>query len=247
MSGADADRGRQFLAIEVGFHSEYPKAAENDAVIAHLLANEGRWRRAVGKEAQVGRLPRALGPLAPGVGNVARPGPRRRRPRHRARHAPHRLHHRASNRCGDSGTAVGPAADGPFGSLAWDRFQARLRGAGIDRKGTATRFRIHAIFERSSVPHAIDRPATVVPYQCLLSVDVRRRSRIAAMITLEYHVDSCCDESPVDRCCSRDLRMPSAHVWHGSRTAPVMWVRPSEVRGARSVVISPYLTPDGCD
>ena len=38
----------------MGFHSEYPKAAENDAVIAHLLANEKRWRRAVGKEAQVG-------------------------------------------------------------------------------------------------------------------------------------------------------------------------------------------------
>ena len=44
------------LAIEVGFHTEYPKAAENDAVIAHLLAHEKRWRRAVGKEAQVGEF-----------------------------------------------------------------------------------------------------------------------------------------------------------------------------------------------
>ena len=52
--GADADKQATMLAIEVGFHSEYPKAEENDAVIAHLLANEKRWRRAVGKEAQVG-------------------------------------------------------------------------------------------------------------------------------------------------------------------------------------------------
>jgi hypothetical protein len=52
--GPDADRQATVLAIEVGFHSEYPKAVENDAVIAHLLANERRWRRAVGREAQVG-------------------------------------------------------------------------------------------------------------------------------------------------------------------------------------------------
>lgn len=52
--GADADKHAKVLAIEVGFHSEHPKAVENDAVIAHLLANEKRWRRVVGKEAQVG-------------------------------------------------------------------------------------------------------------------------------------------------------------------------------------------------
>jgi len=52
--GADADEHATYLAIEVGFHTEYPKAAENDAVIAHLLANEKRWRSLVGKEAQVG-------------------------------------------------------------------------------------------------------------------------------------------------------------------------------------------------
>jgi hypothetical protein len=52
--GADADKRAKFLAIEVGFHSEYPKAAENDAVIAYLVANEKRWRRSVGKEAEVG-------------------------------------------------------------------------------------------------------------------------------------------------------------------------------------------------
>jgi hypothetical protein len=52
--GADADKRASMLAIEVGFHSEYPKAAENDAVIAYLVANEKRWRRTVGKEAEVG-------------------------------------------------------------------------------------------------------------------------------------------------------------------------------------------------
>jgi hypothetical protein len=52
--GPDADAQAKVLAIEVGFHSEYPSAGENDAVIAHLLANEKRWRRAIGKEAQVG-------------------------------------------------------------------------------------------------------------------------------------------------------------------------------------------------
>jgi hypothetical protein len=51
---ADADADARILAVEVGFHSEYPNVAENDAVIAHLLAHEKRWRRAVGKEARVG-------------------------------------------------------------------------------------------------------------------------------------------------------------------------------------------------
>ena len=52
--GPDADKDATFLAIEVGFHCEYPKAADNEAVIAYLLAHEARWRRVVGKEAQVG-------------------------------------------------------------------------------------------------------------------------------------------------------------------------------------------------
>ncbi len=51
--GADADPAAKVLALEVGFHSEYPKAADNEAVIAHLIANERRWRRAIGREAQV--------------------------------------------------------------------------------------------------------------------------------------------------------------------------------------------------
>ena len=52
--GPDADRRATVLAIEVGFHAEYPKVEENDAVIAHLLAHEKQWRRVVGKEARVG-------------------------------------------------------------------------------------------------------------------------------------------------------------------------------------------------
>jgi hypothetical protein len=52
--GADADKRAKLLAIEVGFHAEYPKAADNDAVIAFLLANEKRWRKTVGPEAEVG-------------------------------------------------------------------------------------------------------------------------------------------------------------------------------------------------
>ena len=52
--GADADKRATVLAIEVGFHTEYPKEADNEAVITYLLANEKRWRREVGKEAEVG-------------------------------------------------------------------------------------------------------------------------------------------------------------------------------------------------
>jgi hypothetical protein len=44
------------LALEVGFHSEYPKAAENDAVIARLLASEKRWRRVLGDDVVVGEF-----------------------------------------------------------------------------------------------------------------------------------------------------------------------------------------------
>jgi len=52
--GPDADRRATVLAIEVGFHAEYAKPEENDAVIAHLLAHEKQWRRSVGREAEVG-------------------------------------------------------------------------------------------------------------------------------------------------------------------------------------------------
>jgi hypothetical protein len=54
--GPDADRRARVLAIEVGFHAEHRDADENDAVIAHLLESERRWRRVLGKEAQVGEF-----------------------------------------------------------------------------------------------------------------------------------------------------------------------------------------------
>lgn len=46
--------GAAVLALEVGFHSEHPQAAENESVIAHLMANERRWRRVLSGEAEVG-------------------------------------------------------------------------------------------------------------------------------------------------------------------------------------------------
>ena len=43
--GAKEVKRAKVLALEVGFHSEYAKPAENDAVINHLLASEKKWRR----------------------------------------------------------------------------------------------------------------------------------------------------------------------------------------------------------
>ena len=42
------------LAIEVGFHAEYPNPADNEAVLARLAAQERRWRRPLGPEAVAG-------------------------------------------------------------------------------------------------------------------------------------------------------------------------------------------------
>jgi hypothetical protein len=52
--GAQEVEGASLLALEVGFHVEYAKAAENDAVIAHLQSRERGWRRVLGAEAEVG-------------------------------------------------------------------------------------------------------------------------------------------------------------------------------------------------
>lgn len=52
--GAQEVEGASVLALEVGFHAEHPKAAENDSVIVHLLARERAWRRVLGGEAEVG-------------------------------------------------------------------------------------------------------------------------------------------------------------------------------------------------
>jgi hypothetical protein len=42
------------LAIEVGFHSEHPHEADNEAVIAALVGSERSWRKELGQEAHVG-------------------------------------------------------------------------------------------------------------------------------------------------------------------------------------------------
>jgi len=52
--GAHEVEGAAVLALEVGFHAEHPQAAENDSVIAHLVAHERGWRRVLGAEAEVG-------------------------------------------------------------------------------------------------------------------------------------------------------------------------------------------------
>jgi hypothetical protein len=46
--------GAKVLGLEVGFHAEHPKVAENEAVITHLVGSERAWRKVVGKEAVVG-------------------------------------------------------------------------------------------------------------------------------------------------------------------------------------------------
>jgi hypothetical protein len=52
--GAGHVPGADLLALEVGFHTEHPKVADNDAVIEQLLAVEERWRPGLGPEAEVG-------------------------------------------------------------------------------------------------------------------------------------------------------------------------------------------------
>lgn len=52
--GAAGVDGAKVLAIEVGFHSEHPKPADNEAVLATLVARERRWRRVLGPEAVAG-------------------------------------------------------------------------------------------------------------------------------------------------------------------------------------------------
>lgn len=46
----------EVLALEVGFHAEQPKPADNDAVLAGLLAVERRWRKALGPEPVAGEF-----------------------------------------------------------------------------------------------------------------------------------------------------------------------------------------------
>jgi hypothetical protein len=44
----------RLLAIEVGFHSEHPQEADNEAVIAALVGSERSWRKQLGEEVLVG-------------------------------------------------------------------------------------------------------------------------------------------------------------------------------------------------
>jgi hypothetical protein len=46
--------GATAFAIEIGFHAEHPKATDNDRALARLVANEERWRRALGPDAVAG-------------------------------------------------------------------------------------------------------------------------------------------------------------------------------------------------
>jgi hypothetical protein len=52
--GREHASGAAVLALEVGFHTEHPKEADNEAVISGLLRSERRWRRELGDEAVVG-------------------------------------------------------------------------------------------------------------------------------------------------------------------------------------------------
>jgi hypothetical protein len=54
---ADNVEAATMLALEVGFHAEYPQGADNEEVIAHLLGCEDRWRPVIGGEAVAGSDP----------------------------------------------------------------------------------------------------------------------------------------------------------------------------------------------
>lgn len=44
------------VALEVGFHAEYPKSDANDAVVQRLLRKERTWRRQLGDEPVAGEF-----------------------------------------------------------------------------------------------------------------------------------------------------------------------------------------------
>jgi hypothetical protein len=52
--GREHAPGATVRALEVGFHSEHPNEADNEAVISGLLRSEKAWRRQLGHEAAVG-------------------------------------------------------------------------------------------------------------------------------------------------------------------------------------------------
>jgi hypothetical protein len=50
----DGIPGAAVLALEIGFHAEHPDVADNEAVIARLVAGQEPWRAALGDDAVVG-------------------------------------------------------------------------------------------------------------------------------------------------------------------------------------------------
>ena len=52
--GARDVPGAKVLAIEVGWHTEQTKEADNDALLAKVVAKEKVWRKVVGKEPECG-------------------------------------------------------------------------------------------------------------------------------------------------------------------------------------------------
>jgi hypothetical protein len=52
--GAGASPSAKVLALEIGFHAEHQKEADNDAVLERLLADEAHWREIVGPEPTAG-------------------------------------------------------------------------------------------------------------------------------------------------------------------------------------------------
>ncbi len=43
-------------ALEIGFHAEYPKVGENEAVLARLVGQEATWRSGLGDEPVAGEF-----------------------------------------------------------------------------------------------------------------------------------------------------------------------------------------------
>ena len=52
--GARHVRDAKVLALEVGFHAEHPRVADNDAALAKLATRERQWRKTIGDDAIAG-------------------------------------------------------------------------------------------------------------------------------------------------------------------------------------------------
>lgn len=48
--------GVKGFAVEIGFHAEERDETRNDAVLAHLVASEKKWRKQLGPEAEAGEF-----------------------------------------------------------------------------------------------------------------------------------------------------------------------------------------------